>query len=373
MPRSIKIAAVQMDADVAPTHERLERADDLVAEAAGAGADLVVLPEIFNIGYHYDESNYRRAETWDGPTVTWMRDTAARLKIHLAGTLLLLDDEDIYNTMLLFAPDGRYWRYDKNFPWYWERAYFRANDQITVADTDLGKLGMLICWDAAHPELWERYRGKVDAMVVASCPPAMHDMKVHLPDDTTLGIPDEGILGRIKHSAAGTFNEHLLKQAQNMNVPVVNTTGTGNLKTHIPAPHVSMLTFAAVKPELLRHLPQADDALIETAYFNDTFVATAGGDILSKVPEGEEGYVVAEVELAPVTPTPIKRQPAFGIFPLVYGMDTALNTIMTPVYRHNVRKHYGKRMAPMTTQTRQWIGMSMLSLLFGYVIGKLRG
>ena len=373
MPRSIKIAAVQMDAEVAPTHTRLERADDLVAEAASAGADLVVLPEFFNVGYQYDDSNYRRAETWDGPTVTWMRDTATRLKIHLAGTMLLLDDEDIYNTMLLFAPDGRHWRYDKNFPWYWERAYFRASDQITVADTDLGKLGMLICWDAAHPELWERYRGKVDAMVISSCPPAMHDVAIHLPDETVLEMPDDGILGRIKDTAAGTFNEHLLKQAQHMNIPVVHTTGTGQLQTTVPAPFVSMLTFAAMRPELFKHIPQAAETVIETGYFNETYVANAGGEILAKVPEGEEGYVVAEIELAPITPTPVKHQPSFGMLPPTYWFDTILNTAMTPLYRHNVRKHYGRHMAPLTTQTRQWIGVSVMSLLFGYVVGKLRG
>ena len=80
MPRSIAIAAVQMDANPAPTDERITSADRLVRQAHEKGAQLVVLPEVFNTGYGYTDANYERTETLEGPTVTWMKETARKLR-----------------------------------------------------------------------------------------------------------------------------------------------------------------------------------------------------------------------------------------------------------------------------------------------------
>jgi predicted amidohydrolase len=154
--RALHPAAIQMNVAPAPVPERLARAEGLVLSAAGAGAQLVVLPELFNSGYAYSGVNYRLAEPPDGPTLSWMRRMAARLEVHLAGSLLLLDRGEIDNAMCLVAPDGRVWRYDKQYPWCWESNYFRRGRRITVAETDLGALGMMICWDVVHPRLWRR-------------------------------------------------------------------------------------------------------------------------------------------------------------------------------------------------------------------------
>ena len=153
MPRTIKVAAIQMSAEPGPVTERLARAEVLITRAAKAGAQLAVLPEIFNTGYVYSDANYSRAEPPDGLTVRWLKDVARRHNIHVAGSLLLLGEEDIYNAMLLVAPDGRVWRYDKNYPFMWERIYFHEGSSITVADTSLGQLGMMVCWDIAHPDV----------------------------------------------------------------------------------------------------------------------------------------------------------------------------------------------------------------------------
>jgi predicted amidohydrolase len=147
MKQRLKVATIQMDCAPAPVTERLSRLAPFIAEAAQADAQLAVLPESFNTGYEFHARNYAPAEPLEGETITRMKRQAAQHDIHLVGTLLLLDKTDIYNSAPLVAPDGRLWRYDKHYVPLWERAYFRGGHQTTVADTDLGRLGMMICWD----------------------------------------------------------------------------------------------------------------------------------------------------------------------------------------------------------------------------------
>ncbi len=192
MPKSIRIAVVQMDASPSPVGERLRRAENFVTQCAQHGAQLIVLPEVFNTGYEYSDRNYLQAETFDGPTTTWMKKTAADHHVHLAGSFLRREQDHIFNTLLLVSPDGRQWHYDKNHPWIWERAYFEKGTNLTVADTELGKIGFLICWDVAHPKLWQGYAGKIELMVISSCPPKALDLSFVFPDGTRVMSKNAG-------------------------------------------------------------------------------------------------------------------------------------------------------------------------------------
>jgi predicted amidohydrolase len=107
MPRRLQVAAVQMDAAPAPVAERLVRAERQVDAAAAAGAQLVLLPELFTTGYCYEPATLALAEPPDGPSSAWMGRTTARLGIHLAGSLLLREGGDVVNSLLLVAPDGQ--------------------------------------------------------------------------------------------------------------------------------------------------------------------------------------------------------------------------------------------------------------------------
>jgi predicted amidohydrolase len=338
MPHTVKIAAVQMIACPASLSERLARAETLVVRAAQGGAQLVVLPELFNTGYEYSDENYRRAESLDGPTSTWMKQTANRYSVHIAGTFLRLDGQDIYNTLLLVAPDGRAWRYDKNYPWAWERAYFRAGNDVTVADTSLGRLGLMICWDVAHVDLWARYAGYVDAMVVCSCPPAMHDLTIIFPEGKHFKTEKaDPVMRHIKRTSAGTFDPCLLRQAAHLGVPVVNTTGTGVFSSGVPSPRASLAILG-----LWKYIPRADAVRIETGYFNETYVANAAGQVLQRVPPEIEACALAEVTLADAPPQPRGKQPPFGISVLAYVFDVYMNRLSSLVYRRNVRRIRGR-------------------------------
>lgn len=371
MTKKVSLAAVQMNAQPALVSDRLARAGNLVAQAVQNGAELVVLPELFNTGYEYADNNYTLAESLDGPTLTWMRQTAAQHNIFLAGTLFLLDHEDIYNALFLIGPQGQQWRYNKNYPWMWERAYYRAGDNITIADTPLGKIGMLICWDVAHPALWSRYAGKIDLMLVSSCPPKASDLTFTFPDGSRVMAGDAGLIPRhIKSTAAETFGLNLRNQAATLGVPVVNTTGTGLFLSAIPMPKLSLAAYTISRPDLWRYLPMTEGLRVEAGYFQDTYIADAQGKVLAQVAPGAEHYVVAETKIPESTPQPSTPQPAFGISPFAYMFDEFANTVFAPLYRDSVRTVYGSHMAPLTHQTWRWTAGMALAGILGFVLGR---
>jgi predicted amidohydrolase len=372
MPRPVKIAAVQMDATPAPTGDRLSRAGDLVAEAAAAGAQLVVLPELFNTGYIYDAANYALAERIDGPTVTWMKAQAAGQGVHLAGSLLLLDEEDIYNTQLLVAPDGRTWRYDKIYPFSWERAYFRDGRSITVADTDLGKLGMMICWDSAHPDLWARYAGKVDAMVITSCPPKLSSADLVFPDGQRVNIGQlggvwDGIYTTEEYFPGVDMDAH----AAWMGVPVVHTVGSGTFRSALPLPEISLGPYLLARPDLWNQLGQAGQVKIEAGYDPQTKVVGADGNVLARVTGPGDGFTLAEVTLADQTPQPTGEPPPMHTPPMAYFLvDVVGANLLTAVYRQGVRRRWGGRMAPIDPRTRLWVSAVVGAAAAGWLLGR---
>jgi hypothetical protein len=372
-PRTIKIAAVQMDAAPAPTAERLSRAADLVAEAAAAGAQLVALPEVFNTGYEYSDANYALAETMDGATVAWMRRTAAEHGIHLAGTLLLRDGDEVYNTALLIAPDGRTWRYDKQYPYAWERAYFREGQGITVADTDLGKLGMMICWDSAHPDLWRRYAGQVQAMVVLSCPPLMHKSELVFPDGERVGFRQLGGVFRQTPQHDFVFGEEMDRNAAWLQVPLVNTTGSGQFRSRLPAPLPSLMSYTLFRPDLWKKLKDAPEVRLENGYFMQTKVVSADGQVLSRVTDDGDGFTLAEVTLPDAPPQPqAKTQPRVSVPGiLTFMIDYGILPFIIGKYREGLRRQWGARMAPRDPRTVIWTGVAAAAGLLGFLIGRL--
>jgi predicted amidohydrolase len=344
MSRTIQVATVQMDVAPAPVDSRLCRAEAIAGDAAQLGADLVVLPELFNTGYVYTNDNFHHAETLNGPTFHWLKRTARRLRVHLAGTFLLIDGSDIYNSMFIVAPDGQTWRYDKSYPWGWERGYFRGslargNARAAVAHTSLGDLGMLICWDTAHPGLWAAYAGQVDLMVICSCPPRVTDPTFLLPDGTTLTASQIGsAMQSLRGQAEVVFGKMLSQQTAWLGVPAVNSTGCGSFDSPLPNGRLSLLGMLPFAPWLARYLPQADRLRITAGLVDACRVVSANGEQLAHHPQQQgEGFTIAEVLLKekrrPVTP-----QPAAPVSRLAYLFsDIFLPWMMLPTYRHGVR------------------------------------
>ena len=375
--RKCKVAAIQMEALPAPTDERLRRAERLVTQATKAGAQLVVLPELFNTGYDYAESNYRRAELPDEPTVRWMRATASRLGVHLAGSLMLLDQDEVYNALLLCAPGGRMWRYDKLYPWGWERAYFREGRGITVADTTLGRIGMMLCWDASHPALWRRYAGRVDFMLLCSCPPDGTNPIYHLPNGDQLTIKQLGpLMASIEDTGRLVFGDMINEQTAWLRVPAVNTVGTGQLRLLVLHGTILILSLLPQAPWLIRYLPQGSQMQMACGMVPGCKVVDATGRPLAELTqEHGEAYALAEVSLPEMRPSPVASQPPSRLPLAAYLLsDVLLPALCIPDYHRGLRRTWGPDMAPVDAATRRWksvLGLGVLaSLVLGWLVGR---
>lgn len=150
----------------------LEKTRDLAADAARQGAKLALFPEAFisayprgasfgaTIGARTAEGRelFRRyhASSIDvpGPAVDVLAGIARQNRIHLVIGVIERDGGTLYCTVLTFAPDGRFLgKHRKLMPTGSERLVWGFGDGSTlpVYDTELGRLGSVICWENYMP------------------------------------------------------------------------------------------------------------------------------------------------------------------------------------------------------------------------------
>ncbi|MDC4224124.1 MAG: carbon-nitrogen hydrolase family protein [Candidatus Manganitrophus sp.] len=167
----LTIAAVQMTSIPYRVEQNLAKADRMVREAVSGGARIVVLPELFNTGYCYDWRNLTVAEDLSGRTAQWFRKLAKGLGIYLIGGMIERDGGNHYNTLLLSSPQGRLAFYRKRCLPLQEKCYFTRGDEPLLVETPLGRIGFGICADLLDQKIWERFRNKVNLLVVSSAWP----------------------------------------------------------------------------------------------------------------------------------------------------------------------------------------------------------
>ncbi len=348
MSRTLKVAIVQLDVTPDPTSDRLARAERLITQAAQDGAQLVALPEVFNTGYRYSDENFQRAEPLDGLTVTWMKNLSVRLNIHLAGSILLRDGGEIYNALLLTAPDGQLWRYDKNYPWGWERAYFRAGHGAQVAHTALGDIGLLICWDVAHPNLWQQYAGKVDLMLITSCTPDLGRPTYELGDGERWTMDRLGpLMQSMSYTAERVFGIGMNRFTAWLGVPLLNTVASGHFRSPVPNPRMTLLTMLPAVPQVASYLSQADQLQVSSEMTPACKIVNSAGTIVTRLdPAQGETYAVSEIEIADEKPQPIGPLPG-----PTASWFTYLTSDMIPALRFALRLSTRRADPPRSAST----------------------
>ncbi|BEU86636.1 carbon-nitrogen hydrolase family protein [Selenomonas sp. TAMA-11512] len=154
MAHKWNVAAVQMDCVPYDKDANLRHGAELVADAASRGAQLVVLPELFNTGYRVETRDTELAESLTGRTSQWMQDTAQRYGIYLAGALLERGEDGlVYDTAVLVGAEGLIGRHRKMHLWDAENSRFAKGEEIGVYRLPFATVGLLICYEIGFPEM----------------------------------------------------------------------------------------------------------------------------------------------------------------------------------------------------------------------------
>ncbi len=170
----MRIAAVQHDIVWEDREVTCHHLATRVAQAAGAGAELVVLTEMFATGFSM--ATHRTAEAEDGPTVTWMQQQAARHDLVLTGSVALAATDGLAtNSMLVVDREGIRARYDKLHPFSYagEHERFQAGQEPVAVELGGLRLGLSVCYDLRFaPLYWHRTPPTDVEVVVANWPAA---------------------------------------------------------------------------------------------------------------------------------------------------------------------------------------------------------
>jgi len=157
-PLKARIGLVQMKMWEDPA-ANLRTALAGVAEAAGRGADIVSLPELFTLRYFPTTRNSRQSpEPIPGRTSRALSECALKHGVVVVGgSIYERAGRSRYNTCMVFGRDGRVLsKYRKvHIPQdehYYEQDYFSPGRGYVVARTEMGAIGTLICFDQWYPE-----------------------------------------------------------------------------------------------------------------------------------------------------------------------------------------------------------------------------
>jgi predicted amidohydrolase len=217
MNDTVKIAGIQMDPKLMAKEENLAQILSGAEEAAKSGAQLIVFPECALTGYVFSSRQEAApfAETIPGGGTETVAGLCRRLNVHVVFGLLEKDGDKHFNAAALIGPQGIIGKYRKvHLPYLGVDRFLDPGDgPFAVYKTDIGVIGIHICYDCNFPETarvmalqeadilvlptnWPNGRGKIVEHVVVT---RAFENKVHLAAVDRVGV-ERGVkfLGRSK-------------------------------------------------------------------------------------------------------------------------------------------------------------------------------
>jgi predicted amidohydrolase len=167
---ALRVAVVQHDIAWESRDATLAQLGPKVAAATAAGARLVVLSEMFAVGFSMRTDV--TAEPTDGPTTQWLRDRAREHDTWICGTVPVRSDDNPlpYNTFVLAAPDGALHSYRKIHPFTYggERAVFAAGQEVVTVEVDGVRVTPFVCYDLRFADVFWQAAADTDLYCVSA-------------------------------------------------------------------------------------------------------------------------------------------------------------------------------------------------------------
>jgi len=170
----VRVAAIQHDIAWEDSETNRGRLAGPIAEAAGAGAGLVLLTEMFASGFSMDTAAI--AEPADGPTAQWLADQATAHSVWVAGSISTdpADGGLAVNRLTVAGPDGERHHYDKIHPFTYggEHDHYRGGDERVVVDIGGVRTALFVCYDLRFADEFWPLGPEVDLYLVPANWPA---------------------------------------------------------------------------------------------------------------------------------------------------------------------------------------------------------
>ena len=179
--QTFKLALAQMRVVGGHKDANLRRAVELAAQAAQAGASLLLFPEAMTLGWTHSSAKLEADEIPGGLSCRVLADAAKRHGIYICSGLVERHGPSIFNSAVLLGPDGAVLAHHRKLNELdIAHALYALGDRLQVARTPLGSFGVMICADAfARGQVISRTLGYMGADLILSpsawAVPADHD------------------------------------------------------------------------------------------------------------------------------------------------------------------------------------------------------
>ncbi|QDU62234.1 (R)-stereoselective amidase [Planctomycetes bacterium Pan216] len=214
------VASIQLETIPLAIDDNLDRADQLIRQACHDGAEIVVLPEFFHTGYILSSYCLDHAEPIGGKYTKWIKSRSMRHGIYLGTCLAEKSYDGHFDTFVLCTPSGDVMTYRKRYPAPFEHSYFRAGKSEGIFHTQLGRIGVMICWDMIQRPLMREMRGRIDLLLISAA----------WPDHAGGNLPFPIMGPRIRQKCLQRPGD----LAQKLDVPVVFCNMTGQFCSFLP-------------------------------------------------------------------------------------------------------------------------------------------